>query len=117
MPLEVKMSVFADIKKQLNIAEDDPSFDTEILMDINLVMAKLYEIGACDAVTEIDKDTAWEGLFNSDEITQIAKLYIYVEVKPLFDPTSLNSSTMKAFEEKAKEYEWRIYAVNNGKKE
>lgn len=37
------MSVFTDIKKQLNIAEDDDSFDTEILMDINLVMAKLLK--------------------------------------------------------------------------
>lgn len=109
------MSVFTDIKKKLGVIDEDATFDSDILMDINLAMGILYQVGACDVVTEVDKNTEWEGLFNDESILPIAKDYIYMQVRIIFDGNSLNSSTLKAFEEKSKEYEWRIYAVNNKK--
>lgn len=108
------MSVLTDIKKQLGIIEEDDSFDKDILLDINLAMGILHQIGACDEVTNIAVDTEWDGLFNEESILQLAKAYMYLKVRLLFDPPT-NASLLKSFEEQASEYEWRIYAVNNKK--
>lgn len=113
MSLEVSMSVLALVKKQLGIEESDLDFDKDIIAAINTVLGLLYQIGAMDSMITLDDYlTTYEMLFEDSTIRELAKTYIYLKVRLLFDPPA-SSTIQKSFEETAKELEWRIYCVNN----
>lgn len=107
------MGVLELIKKQLGIETEDTSFDKDIIAAINTTLATLYEVGAIETMQSLDDYlTTWEDLFEDQTIRELAKSYIYLKVRLLFDPPT-NSSIQKSFEETAKELEWRIYCINN----
>ena len=113
MPMEVEMGVLALVKKQLGIEAEDTAFDADIIAAINTVLATLYEVGAMDSMQSLDDYiTTYEMLFDDETILELAKSYIYLKVRLLFDPPA-SSTIQKSFEETAKELEWRIYCINN----
>lgn len=101
-----------DIKKQLGIADEDDSFDRDILLCMDTIMGIIYETGATETLSSVTPETEWDEVFADDTIRQLAKTYMYLKVRLLFDPPT-NSSIQKAFEEHAKELEWRMYCINN----
>lgn len=106
-------SILEDVKKQLGIIKEDESFDKDITIAIDTSLGFLYQIGAIDSAQTIDGyETTWEELFPETDIRQFTKSYVYLKVRLLFDPPA-SSSIAKAYEEQAKELEWRIYAINN----
>lgn len=113
MPMEVEMGVLALVKKQLGIDESDTAFDPDIIAAINTTLGILYQVGAVDSMIVLDDYlTTYEMLFDDETIRELAKSYIYLKVRLLFDPPS-SSTIQKSFEETAKELEWRIYCINN----
>lgn len=112
--MEVVMSsILEDVKKQLGIIKEDDSFDKDITIAIDTSLGFLYQIGAIDSAQTIDGyETDWGEIFPDTDVCQFANMYVYLKVRLLFDPPA-SSSITKAYEEQAKEIEWRIYAINN----
>ena len=106
-------SILTSIKKMLGIAEEYEEFDPEIIMHINSVFTTLMQLGVGpsngfyieDAVAE------WTDFIEDMSQLQVVKTYVYLKVRLLFDPTSLGSATLAAYERQASEYEWRLNVI------
>lgn len=102
-------SILTSIKKLLNVAEDDTSFDTDIIIHINTYLMVLTQLGVGpeEGFMIEDDSSTWED-FVPDVVTAgAAKTYIYIRVKLVFDPPT-SSAVITAMEQNAKELEWRL---------
>lgn len=109
----VKMdSILNTIKKACNIAEDDTSFDTDLIMYTNSVFMNLSQIGMvqADNFSIADSSTTWDALLPEDDSLIAVQTYISLKVRTLFDPPA-SSAAMEAINKTIAELEWRI----NGK--
>ena len=103
-------SILTSIKKMLGIAENDESFDPDILMHINSVLFVLCQLGVGpDTAYSIeDSGTSWSDYLGEDLTNfEAVKTYIYLRVRLLFDPPT-NGSVLSAIERQIAEYEWRL---------
>jgi hypothetical protein len=103
-------SILTSIKKLLGIAEEYKQFDQDIIMHINSVFTTLRQLGVGPSKGfYIEDDTAeWADFVPDLSLIQSVKTYIYLKVKILFDPGSIGSSTLAAYERQIQEYEWRL---------
>lgn len=102
-------SILTSVKKNLGIIEDDTSFDSDIILDINSIFPILHQIGVGPEGFQIeDKVATWEDYLGSD-INKLAtvKAYLYLQVRILFDPPQ-SSSVISAYESRIQEYAWRL---------
>ena len=110
-------SILTSIKKLLNIAEDDTSFDVDIIIGINSALSKLLQIGIGPqaGLTVTGSSETWAMLVASDFpwFSQV-KTYVFIETKLLFDPPS-NSYTIEMFERHANELYWRLSVAKENK--
>lgn len=109
----VKMdSILNTIKKACNVAEDDTSFDTDLIMYTNSVFMNLSQIGMvqADNFSIADSSTTWNALLPEDDSLIAVQTYISLKVRTLFDPPA-SSAAMEAINKTIAELEWRI----NGK--
>ena len=106
-------SILTSIKKLLGIAEEYTHFDADLVMHINSVFATLTQLGVGPStVFQIEDDTAaWTDFVSDMNKVAAVKSYMYLRVRLLFDPTSLGSATLAAYERQIKEYEWRLNVV------
>lgn len=103
-------SILSSIKKVLNLAESDTSFDVDILMHINSVFSILNQLGIGPAegfVVEGTEET-WD-IFDGlrPRYKHLIKTYIYLRVRLLFDPPG-TSYALDSMQEQIKEMEWRL---------
>lgn len=104
-------SILETIKKMLGLPKDEVSFDTDILVHINMVFSNLTQmgIGPEEGFTITGYDETWSQFITSDPLkTQQIKSYIYLKVKTVFDP-SANSNVAEAFNKTMAELEYRLY--------
>ena len=109
----VKMdSILNTIKKACNVAEDDTSFDTDLIMYTNSVFMNLSQIGMvqADNFSIANSSTTWDALLPEDDSLIAVQTYISLKVRTLFDPPA-SSAAMEAINKTIAELEWRI----NGK--
>lgn len=111
-------SILTSVKKALNIEEDDETFDVDILMHLNTVLATLTQIGlGTDTGFEVeDKAVTWDALLHDDLELNFVKTYIYTKIRLIFDPPS-TSFAIEAVKEVAKELETRIYILLESRKQ
>jgi hypothetical protein len=102
-------SILTSVKKNLGIIEDDTSFDSDIILDINGIFPLLYQIGVGPEGFQIEDSSAtWEDYLGSQvNILSLVKLYMYLQVKMIFDPP-LSASVISSYENRINEYTWRI---------
>lgn len=114
-------SILTSIKKMLGLDEEYDAFDTDIIIHINSVLMTLNQLGVGpkEGFSITGKNETWNDFLtptilaslvepNKKEIfLSSVKTFVYLKVRILFDPPS-NSFTIQAFEDQAKEYEWRI---------
>lgn len=102
-------SILTSIKKNLGLAESYEAFDADIILFINSSIANLTQLGVgLDAGFQIvDKTATWESFLGTDPRLNNIKTFIYLKVRLLFDPPA-TSFAIEAFENQAKELEWRI---------
>lgn len=106
-------SILTSIKKVLNVAEEDTSFDVDIIMHINSVFSNLLQMGfGTNNFVLQDKSQVWTDFCNKQDVENL-KSYVYLKVRMLFDPPT-SSIVMDAFEKQAKEFEWRLYISAQG---
>jgi hypothetical protein len=112
-------SILTSIKKLLGIAEDDISFDIDIIIFINSTLTILQQIGIGPSTgfSIIDKTQTWtdfigtqtDSLGNPINVESV-KTYTYLKVRLVFDPP-VNAFVVEAMERQIKELEWRLNAL------
>ena len=104
-------SILTTIKKLLGIAENDESFDTDIIVHINTFLRRLNQLGIGKRGFRIrDKSSKWSDfvLEGQETFEQIVD-YVFIRTRLLFDPPQ-NGSAIKAMEDTSRELEWLITA-------
>jgi len=103
-------SILTSIKKLLGIPEGVTDFDADLIMHINSVFMVLTQLGVGPSEGFfIEDDTAeWMDFIPNPAELQAVKTYIFLKVKLVFDPASVGSSTLAAYERQIQELEWRL---------
>lgn len=103
-------SILTEIKKLLNIQEDDTSFDTDIIIHINSAFFTLNQLGVGPEIpfTISDRTSVWEDFIpDSDKNFAAVKSYVYLKVRLVFDPPTI-SYVLTSMQNQINEYEWRF---------
>ena len=105
-------SILTSIKKLLGIAEEDISFDQDIIMHINTVFAILAQLGVgpANGFSIEDDGAIWSDYLGNATNLELVKSYIYMKVRSMFDPPT-NSILAEAMNKNISELEWRINAT------
>ena len=103
-------SILISIKKDLGIDKEDKSFDSDIIRRINSTFMVLMQLGVGPKggfriTGELE---TWDKFLQGRKDLEAVKDYVYIKVKLKFDPQSMSSSMIEAFEEEAKEIECRL---------
>lgn len=103
-------SILISIKKLLGIAEEYTQFDADIIMHINSVFTTLTQIGVgpSEGFYIEDETAEWTDFVSDLTKLQAVKTYTYLKVRLVFDPSSLGSATLAAYERQIQEFEWRL---------
>lgn len=111
--------IITDVKQMLGASIYDDSFDVNIVIAINSVLAVLSDIGISEAdnvCLEIGDTATWDDLLKGRTDIEYIKSYIYLKVKMLFDPPS-SSALLDAYNRQIAEFEWRLNTKQSVKKE
>lgn len=102
-------SVLTSVKKTLNLAEDDTSFDPELVLYINSIFSVLngLGVGPANGFAIEDKEGTWEDFIGTDLRRNQVKTYMCLRVRLLFDPPT-TSYLIDSMDRQVKELEWRI---------
>jgi hypothetical protein len=103
-------SILISVKKMLGIDKDNLEFDDEIIMHINSVFTILNQLGVGPAGGFFIEDDSAEWTDFIPDMTKLhaVKTYIFQKVRIIFDPTSLGSASLAAYERTIQEFEWRL---------
>ena len=102
-------SILTSIKKLLGIAEEDASFDQDIIMHINTVFAILAQLGVgpANGFSIEDDGAIWSDYLGNGTNLELVKSYIYMKVRSMFDRPA-SSILADAMNKNISELEWRI---------
>ena len=118
---EISNSILGTIKKLIGIDKDYGVFDVDLIVAINSSFMILNQlgIGPEKPFSITDESATWKDFFGDEEIFALAKSYIYLRTKLLFDPPSSGVSH-EAVERQISEFEWRMHVqadYNDSKEE
>lgn len=102
--------ILASTKDLLGIPTEETSFDSQLVIYINMVLATLDHLGVgtiSKYQTTIIMGDLEDFLPNDENIHDQIKMYIYLKVRILFDPPA-TTAILTAMQEAAAEYEWRL---------
>lgn len=110
-------SILTSIKKLLGIAEENTDFDADIIIHINSVFTTLTQLGVgpSEGFYIEDEISEWQEFCSDINKIQAVKTYMYLKVRLLFDPSSIGSSTLAAYERQIQELEWRLNVIAENK--
>lgn len=102
-------SILLSIKKKLGPVQEYNYFDEDIIIEINSAIMALNQIGVgVDGFMVTGEGETWTD-FLGDKYTKMPAVitYIYIKCRLVFDPPT-SSFVLKALEDQAKEYEFRL---------
>lgn len=103
-------SILITLKAMLGIQPDDTAFDMELIVHINSIISILRQLGVSGGEHPTNfiagPKEKWGDVFPNARM-ELIKTFMYIRLRLLFDPPS-SSATASAFENMAKEYEWRL---------
>lgn len=105
-------SILDSIKKPLGLEVDDDSFDVDLIMAINSVLAILTTqigIGPEEGFRISGRDDLWSSIYTDKRYSMVEE-YVYLKVKLLFDPPT-SSSYFNSMQETLNEIEYRFTIV------
>lgn len=109
--------ILATIKKTMGIAQEDTSFDEDLIIYINSTLLILSQLGLkeADSTPIINSETTWTDLLGDRTDLEVVKSYIHFKVKSMFDPPT-SSALAEAHKNILAELEWRInnLEINKG---
>lgn len=103
-------SILDSVKKMCNVAEDDPSFNQDLILYINSALMTIMQEwhGMDHAFRVVDGSETWDDLLDDDTDFEGVKELVGLKVRMVFDPPS-NSSVMQALKDEIQNLEWRLY--------
>lgn len=102
-------SILTSIKKLLGIPEEYEAFDQDLIIHINTMLTRLYQVGVgVPNFSIVDKSATWDQFLIDESKYQQAKTYVYVRVRLLFDPPQSGAAN-EAFKETLRELEWLLF--------
>lgn len=104
-------SILTTIKDRLGVAEDDATFDSDIIDEINSQFADLHSIGVGPKEGfAIEDNTALWSDFESDiTVLNSVKDFVYIGVKLVFDPPT-QSALLTSLQNRYNKLEWKLNA-------
>ena len=102
-------SILTTIKKLLGIAEDDTSFDTDVIVHINMAINVLFQLGVGPSTgfSITGATETWSDYISDMSKLEMVKTYIYLKVKLVFDPPA-QSRVIESYENQIKELDFRL---------
>jgi hypothetical protein len=102
-------TILNDTKKALGVSVDDTSYDPDLIMHINSVLAIVNQlgIGPAEGVAITDATGEWSLIIDTDLRLNSVKTYVYLRVRLLFDPPA-TGYLVEAIKEQIREIEWRL---------
>lgn len=104
-------SILNTVKRSLDIATDDNSFDTALLLHINTVFSDLYQLGlgayGSDEIEINDETDTWADAIGAQKNLNMIKSYVALRVRLIFDPPAAGFTT-NSFQAQIDKMEWRI---------
>lgn len=102
-------SILTSTKASLGLAEDHDAFDSEIITHLNSALSSLNQLGVGpdDGLFIEDDSAEWDELLDGDPRLNMAKSYIHLQVKLLFDPPEIGF-VLTAMKEQIEKLEWRL---------
>lgn len=104
-------SILNTIKRSLDIATDDTSFDTALLIHINTVFSDLYQLGlgtyGSDEYELIDEAGLWLTAVGLQKNLSMIKSYMVLRIRLIFDPPATGFTTT-SMQNQIDKMEWRI---------
>lgn len=118
---EISNSILETIKKLIGLDKDYGVFDIDLIVAINSSFMILNQlgIGPEKPFSISDSEATWSDFFGDEEIFALAKSYIYLRTRLLFDPPS-SGVLHEAVERQISEFEWRMHVqadYNDSKEE
>lgn len=103
-------SILTTIKKLLGLAEEDTSFDTDIIIGINTAFSTLTQLGVgpSNGFSILDKSKTWSDFLASATDLEAVKTYVHLKAKLLFDPPA-NSAMIDSINNVLDELTFRLY--------
>ena len=103
-------SILTTIKKLLGIAEEDDSFDTDVILHINSTFMILNQLGVgpSEGFMIEDESATWADFVPDGISIEAVKSYIYLRVKLFFDSNTTPSAVIEAMNRTIAELEWRL---------
>lgn len=103
-------SILNSIKKLLGITEEYTHFDTDVIMNINAVLAIATQMGVGPpggfAIT--DATSTWSDFVGPTYNFGVLQSYVFLKVKLLFDPPTTGPLT-QSVERLISEFEFRLF--------
>lgn len=103
-------NILASIKERIGIAEDDTSFDTDVIDLINSAFADLNDIGVGPSdgfsITGNNYDV-WDDFVEDIRVLNSVKEFVYLTVKLTFDPPT-QSALLTSMQSRLNKLEWRL---------
>lgn len=104
----MEQSILGDMRALLIGNASDTSFDTDLIIYINMVIDVLYQLGIGPKGFSISGNTSkWGDLLGSNTQLEAVKTYMYLKIKKVFDPPQ-SATTMEALNSSINELEWRL---------
>lgn len=105
----VEGSILTETKKMLGLVDEDTTFDTDIIIDINSSLSILSQlgIGPKDGYSIKDKNDTWDNIIDDAKNLELIKTWLYMKVRLMFDPP-LNGTVLNSMNSQLNELEWRI---------
>ena len=102
-------SILTSIKQLLGIAQDDDSFNNELVIHINSAISVLTQLGVgpVEGFRITGPDEEWSALIGARLDIENVKSVVYYRVRLAFDPPQ-NSNITGAINDQIKEFEWRM---------
>ena len=107
MATESKDSILGSVRKLLG---SDKYFDTDLILHINTVFSKLQQMGVGPegGFSIEDGSSEWDEFTEDEDILNMVKSYVALQVRLLFDIATTSSSVIDTMKEQCAELEWRL---------
>lgn len=101
-------TILESIKELLGSSIDYTAYNKDLVILINGTLSILKQVGIGSDEFKITEDTGtWEEFLGNDSRLEMAKTYVYLKTKLIFDPP-LSSTVIECYKESIREIEWRL---------
>lgn len=107
--MDISSSILETIKKLIGIDKDYGIFDLDLVVAINSAFTILNQLGVgpTKAFVISGPNETWSDFFSETASIELAKSYIYLRARLLFDPPT-TGVLHEAIERQISEFEWRL---------